>query len=271
MRIKVVEIGARSESAGALMTEVVALEQRASYPLGQDSFRIDHGEDYFAFFRRLGRLRYFVLLADGRVAAVAAAVLRRVPMDRGERAGEAWYLCDLKVHPDFRGRHLPLRLLTRTFLPCVLRCRRAYAVSMNPGDGRPNPVVRLLGRFRLAPLRPAGRLLLYSLEAGAVRRLRPQLETALGPVSFLSLRGRKDLILGSTGAPLPLLHLQHGPLAEAGQAEPEDGSTHMLCRPEGDGLIQVLAAAGIEPSADASLVSLGMTASDWRFILTSDI
>lgn len=249
---------------------VVALEALAEYPLGADFFHLDHGGDYFAFFRRLGELRYYAMVDGARVVAVGAGILRDVPAPGGGTV-RTWYLCDLKVHPDLRGKHLPLRLLGAAFLPCYLRCRRGYAISMNPGDGRPNPVTKLLGRFRWAPLRAAGRLVFYSLSHDEMVRARPLVERHRGPVSFLSLRGKKDLILRSTGSALALLHVQHGACAERGESEPRSGHVHMLCAPEGDPLAAALDASGTRPSADATVLSHAMTGWDWKFVLTSDI
>ena len=46
----------------AYQAAVCALEHGVTSPLGHDRFAIDHGSDYFAFFRRLGGLAYFVAL-----------------------------------------------------------------------------------------------------------------------------------------------------------------------------------------------------------------
>jgi hypothetical protein len=249
---------------------VAALEAEAWYPLGPDRFRIDHGADYFAFFRRLGALRYYAVEVDGAVVAVGAGVLRRVPVRPGRPPRRAWYLCDLKVRPDHRGSHLPLRLLGRAFPLNYLRCPRGYAISMDPADG-PNRVVRLLQRFRWARASLGATLELFSLDADAIARARPTIEAERGPISFLSLAGVKEIVLESTGRPMPLRHVQHGPCAEAGAPEPEPGAVHMLCAPRGDALSQRLRALGHAPSATASVLHHRMAAADWRFVLTSDI
>lgn len=250
---------------------IVELEKVSTYPLGSDCFRIDHGPDYFAFFRRLGILKYYLVEQDGRPAAVGAGVLRDIPSTPGGRSYRAWYLCDLKVHPEFRGRHLPLRLLGRVFLPNYLRCRRGYAISMDPSDGSQNRVVRLLRRFRWLPFRLETSLNIYFLSFDEMARCRHLLDAALGPISFLSLRDKKDLILESTGMPIPLLHVQHGMCGSYGTAEPEPGFAHVLCLPEGDPLIAPLKALEVCSIARASVIAHGMPNRDWRFILTSDI
>ena len=83
---------------------IVAIEKIATYPLGDDFFKIDHGVDYFAFFDRLGKLNYYIMCDGEHVAAVGAGVLRQVPYLQGKSPQEAWYLCDLKVHPHDQRR-----------------------------------------------------------------------------------------------------------------------------------------------------------------------
>ena len=63
------------------------------------------------------------------------AILRRVPPGTGQPAEPAWYLCDLKVHPDHRGRLLMLRLMRALAASTRTATERGYAVSMGSGDG----------------------------------------------------------------------------------------------------------------------------------------
>jgi hypothetical protein len=250
---------------------IAGLERGVSYPLGDDRFELDHGVDYFAFFRRLGQLSYFVALDGERVVAVVAAVLRAIPRSASRPPEKVWYGCDLKVHPDHRGERLPWRMFLHGFPRKYPRCRRGYGISMNPPGGGENPVVRLAKRFGLAPLSEGPLLALYSMDADDMAAFTPTLEGALGPLSFVSHHGRKDLVLQSTGAPLPLLHVQHGPCAETGLAEPEAGHRHMFCLPESHPLITELAAAGHPADTTMTVLQHRMGHWDWRFVLTSDI
>ncbi len=66
---------------------VCALEKKADYPLGpNERFKIDHGLDYFAFFKRLGLMHYFVAQDEERVVGVAAGVLRTIPFKEGQES-----------------------------------------------------------------------------------------------------------------------------------------------------------------------------------------
>ena len=254
--------------------KVRALESAAVYPLGNDSFRLDHGVNYFAFFRRLGELRAYLLEIDGRVACVASAVLRRVRQADG-RTLNAWYMCDLKVAPEFRGHHLPARLLSRVLLPHYLRCPRGFAVTMNPGDGSPNRVVGIMQRFRWLTLQPVGQLLFYVWSESELANIAKILDVELGAWRLRSLSGMKDLILESTREPWHLYHIEGSQCSEAkgGKIVPHAvaGAAHMLCVPRGGLLAKRLDASGCRNSATATIVAHRMKSAVWESLASSEI
>ncbi len=92
-----------------------------------------------------------------------------------------------------------------------------------------------------------------------------------GTLQYLSLAGTKDIVLKSTGMPMPLLHAQFGPHAQAGCVAPSRDGVHMFCAPDGDALDSAVRSRGYEPTATASIVHVGMADVDWSFVLTSDI
>lgn len=246
-----------------------SLEGSARYPLGDDTFRIDHGADYFRFFDRMGELAYYVAVQDGAVVAVGAGVLRTLPIGALGRV-PAWYLCDLKVRPDWRGRHLPLQMLATVFPNEYPRSPRGYGISMNPPSGR-NRILGIYQRFPLVPVQHVATLELYSLDASAMQAALPVVRAHRGETSFLSLRGIKDIILSSTGAPMALWHVQHGPLGSPGPTEVDPAGLHMLCTPAADPLSRALHALGHAPTATATVIARGMEGFDWANILTSEI
>lgn len=244
--------------------QLEALEQRSVYPLGQDSFRLSHGADYFAFFERMGEVEYWATEDEGKLVAVGCGVLRANP--------PRWYGSDLKVHPDYRGRHLPLRMVNRLWFRRYLRCGRGYGVAMDPADGREPPTLRLLRHFKFLPMVKVVPLVLYSEDAEGMARARPILEAHRGPLHFVSLLGIKDLVLESTKAPLSLLHVGYGPRVDRRTfGEPQAAHAHMWCTPRGDALHTALEAAGFRVSATASILHHRLGDFDWAALTTSEI
>jgi GNAT superfamily N-acetyltransferase len=250
---------------------IAAIEKIATYPLGDDFFQIHHGNDYFAFFDRLGKVDYYVMCDSERVAAVGAGILREIPCRQGQLPQLAWYLCDLKVHPDYQRRNLSLQILSRAIAAGRSDCARGYLISMNPGDGSPNRLVRVLEKYSVVKFTTATQLNIYSLDAKNMREISPLIIKYRGKIAYRSLAGIKDLQLQSTGQKLPLLHLQWGGDIDDLIPEPITGYTHMFCVPSNDTLASLLTDRSIYPNATASVVSHGMAESDWQFILTSDI
>lgn len=260
-----------TEEWKVFQSRIADLEKGTSYPLGEDRFEIDHGEDYFAFFTRLGQLHYYVVLDGDRVVAVAAAILRSVPSANRQKPKTVWYLCDLKVHPEYRGRYLPVSIFVHAFPKLYPLTAHAYAISMDADRERPNRVALMLKRFPLAPMSIATKLGIISLDAKQMQEVEPVLREHFGCVSYLSLAEKKDIILQSTRAPMPLLHVQFGPCAERGFTEPLEGYVHMFCVSMDHPLFEVLRHQKVYPSATATVVHHRMEKWDWGFILTSDI
>lgn len=254
----------RREDLPQRQAELEALEHRSVYPLGDDAFRISHGPDYFAFFERMGEVEYWATEDQGRLVAVGCGVLREGP--------RRWYGSDLKVHPDYRGLHLPLRMVNRLWFRRYLRCGRGYGVAMDPADGREPPTQRLLRHFKWLPMVKAVPLLIYAGDADQLARATPILEAHRGPLHLVSLLGIKDLILESTKAPLPLLHVGFGPPRDRRTfGAPQPGHTHMWCTPRGDALHRALETAGFSPTATATVLHHRLGDFDWGRLTTSEI
>lgn len=272
MKYKVVKV--TDENRGTLRLGIEALEETSTYPIGDDKFKIDHGDDYFAYFDALGEVQYYVVLEieSEQVVAVGAAILRTIQWNEFHQ-DQVWYLCDLKVHPEHRGKRLSLKLLSYGFFRKVWSCRKAYMISMNPAEGAVrNPVVSLLASFRWAPIRFARNLLIYNLSLSELNRVRKELENRFGELVFATTEGKKDIILQSNQKRLNLFHLQHGPMAlNFPIKEEEEDGAYFFCAVEGDPLLKVLNSHKISPMGEASILTLNFRPLDWSFILTSDI
>lgn len=258
----------RGDALNRYDQELRKLEATISYPFGDDRFQLDHGSRYVAFFERLGEPVFNLAVEKNEVIAAAAGVLRQIPMGRRKR--KAWYLCDLKVRADHRGRNLTSSLFRKNLFKHYFQCPRGYAISMNPPSGE-NKVVALLRKLPYFPISLRVRLDMWSFDFATMKEMEPVIREIKGPVSYLSLTGKKDLRMLSNGEMMPLLHVQHGPMAEPGEPEPRPGFTHMICAPEGSALHKCLLQKGFSPSASASIVAHRMNDVDWGFILTSEI
>ncbi len=243
------------------------LESIAEYPYGLDTFRINHGQSYFSFFERLGEALFHVALDGDKIVGCAAGILRRVSYTQGSTT--SWYLCDLKVHPDYRNQRIPARLFQKRLFLNYLRCQKVYAVSMNPKE-KPNRVVEITKRFPFFSIARAAELNIYGLDYDQINFMSNQLNQMIGSISYLSLSEKKDLIMKSTGAPMKVLHIQHGPMAEPQIQSPQKGFVHMICAPKNSALDDTLSSQ-FSAAATASILAHRMSGIDWNFILTSDI
>jgi hypothetical protein len=250
---------------------IVAIEATALYPLGNDFFQIDHGADYFAFFDRLGEVDYYIGLAQNQVAVVGAGILRQVAFRQNSEPEATWYLCDLKVDPQHQGKLASVQILMYAIGAGIQRCDRGYLISMDPSEGSPNRLVKMLERLALVPLRRAATLNIYSLDAVLMQQVQTLIQKHRGEICYRSLAGIKDLRLQSDGQVLPLLHVEWGRGNNNALVHPEVGFTHMFCAPSEDELAIELTTMGILPDATASIVAHRMPDCDWRFVLTSDI
>jgi hypothetical protein len=79
---------------------------------------------------------------------------------------------------------------------------------------------------------------------------------------------------------MPLLHVQHGPLAARDgdlSVDPRGGHEHMFCAPAGDALDRAARGAGLAPPASATVLYADRgrrrpgAGLDWSLVLTSDI
>lgn len=206
---------------------------RQSYPLGDETFHIDHGRDYFAFFERMGDMFYFALThpsmgppsfvnppkkespkeREGEVFGSVCYVLQDLPLNNSNRhlrlksrsalplRVKVAYLCDLKIDPRYRGLGYTNLLWTRTIPTILLRTRYFYAISMNPQEGESNPILEM-GKHQILPwgrsIEEAGKIVIYSLsekEFYGVFDVVMSVKRRFGTVSFLSLEGIKDIII----------------------------------------------------------------------------
>lgn len=266
LNFKIISLNKKNRHSWAASLQ--ELESKAIYPLGADFFKIDHGQDYFAFFDRMGEPHFHLAVHENQVVACAAGVLRNLNWKGSTK--KVWYLCDLKVHPQFRGHHLPGRLLKKNLFQNYFKCSRTYAISMNPNGGE-NPVVRIIQKMTWIPIRPVHTLNFFNLNHGqalsACDLLRPSPQ-------FISLSKKKDLILQSSGRAMQMLHAQFDENGIDHPSPPQKDFDHLFCAIENTSRCHTLK-KWTAPFATATVLSHRMSflrePEDWNFILSSDI
>lgn len=182
------------------------------------------------------------------------------------------YLCDLKIDPKYRGKHMPFKMLLSAKQKLNIS-NRIYGITMNKNDDKENRVVKLSKKIPLLNFKSGGKLMIYSIDYDTLLKIRPIIQRHRGNISFLSLLNIKDLILKSTELPLPLLHIQWGNISNENNIiiEPIYGYTYMFCCPINDPLYSELTNNNIITNTTAEIIQHNMDDCDWKFILTSDI
>lgn len=241
------------------------LEEAFKYPLGDDEFRISHGNDYLGFFRRIGHPAVYAASKESDVIAVGAGVI--------SKRFNAWYLCDMKVLPHHRGNRLPRKFFTRYFFFNYLKCRRGFALNMESSDGKINPIQKIMQRLPWTPLKVGARIVFFYEDAVATHKALTHLKAERQDIHFTSIQHKKDLVLKSTGKGIPLLHMEWGTKRsdEENHLEPQDGKLHMWCLQDNHPLISVLAKDNIHPKASGLIFHHGMKDFNWNDLRTSEL
>ena len=262
-----------------------------SYPMGNDSFRINHGKNYFIFFRQLGEPFYYVIFDKtsyglsnlSNVIGTVAYIYRIIGTHH------MMYLCDLKFDKSKRGNKMIYQMLFRTIPTCILRTNRFYAISMN--NGQKNKILEMgkyIGSKYNINIKSGGILNIYSLDYDQmcfVHNLISHYKTSIpetnNKIKYISLHGIKDLIISKKSGQTEIMKLLHVYYVDTDNKSskkdipafnnPQKGHTHMLCTMKYSSLSDDLEAFGIIPSSDATIIHYNMDNFNWELIQTSDI
>ncbi len=107
-------------------------EKNFDYPLGEQRFLIQHGQDsilYFDFFKRLGEVFYFVIEDKNQIIGAGCAVLRTINYQGYDE--KIWYLCDFKILKEYRQQGLLKRITLKYFISSYLKSNKMIAVNMS--------------------------------------------------------------------------------------------------------------------------------------------
>lgn len=271
---------------------------KQNYPLGKDSFSIDHGKNYFTFFRRLGEPFYYAIFDHhDNVIGTVCYVYRKM---LGENI---MYLCDLKFDPKIRNKGMMNKMLYRTIPTCLMRTKQFYAISMNE-DSINNNIIdnkilsmgQHLGRKNNIDINSGGVLNIYLLDFTTMLYVHSLVLFLKGKscslntseIRYISLKDIKDLIVKnsetSNESSLDLLHLHYVDATNINDDittnvndklfksdYPVENHTHMFCTLSNSELATDLAHYDIYPSSTATIIHHDMNTFNWELIQTCDI
>lgn len=168
------------------------------YPIGNDKFTIDYSEKYFNFFKSLGSEGFHVVYKKNNkiYGSLCARFLRN-----------AWYFCDLKVAPKYRGKKLTYKLLLKKCISLWFKSNRGYALSMYPN----NAVKMLNDNFKLMQMRNMGFVYIYLVDYNTIVKIYDKLVKYYNHKynGFLNINNMKKLVLNKDYSELNVLHFYH--------------------------------------------------------------
>lgn len=237
------------------------------YPLGNDSFFIDHGMNYFEFFDLLGMPYIYVGEEDSKIVAVAILVLRDIDIyDNGSKE-KIWYICDLKIHPSYRGKFFIQHFIVIVYKKYSHLSSKIYGISMNSAK-ETNKLIHFASRLPDLDLKLLEELNFYLLDKSQLSIAKQTLIDKYNTMNFISLKGKKDLILASTKAVLNIVHFSSKKSQE--ELFIEDSHKYMFCFPVHEYINSKFFKLDLHPIATASVIS-NIKNCNWNFILTSEI
>ncbi len=263
------------------------------YPLDKDTmFCLDHGANYFTFFRRIGKPSYYCLFdKQNKIQATICFLLQRIYQTNED----VFYVCDLKFDKIIRGKGMLLKLLWRTIPFCLFSSRKFYAISMNDDDNDKTNENKILSMgqhlttkntFPKISIEKACVLNIYVLDYKQMVEIEETLAfyKNCAKIQYISLKGIKDLIVKnktteeeSECKAMDLLHATYGNDDEYklqnGQfySHPLQGYKHMFCTSETSLLAVKLKDLDIYPDSHATVIHYNMDNYNWEFIQTCDI
>lgn len=248
------------------------------YPLGSDSFNISHGQNYYSFFNRLGKVYMNICIINNKIVGTGCGILRDIRYNNNTLK-TCWYVCDVKVLTSFRGKNIITKIMLNS-VSKLWTTNKIYAIGMNNDDNKSN-ILKYAQKFPLLNFKHGGKLMIYSVDYNIIISILPIIKKYKGNnIKFLSLYGKKDLILKSTNKPMKLLHIYVDDLKDSPilkdktdnyYVEPIKDYTYMFCCLYEGEMYKELLQNKITTEISATIIHKNMDNCDWNFILTSDI
>lgn len=250
--------------------KLLKFEQLFTYPLGGDNFVINHGKDYFKFFDLLGRPYIMAIVDDEQLVGVAIIILRNIDILNIGKLEPVWYICDLKIHPNYRGKFIIHKVFHFAIKKYGAISRKIYGISMNSNDLESNKLINLATRIPALKLKQEGMLLFFLINNTQLDQIITLLNQHYSKLGYCSLMSVKNLIMSSTSTPIPLIHLVPGGKSNV-VINRDDNNDFMFCVSlSNKPLIQELDQIKIQYVATASVIS-NITGCNWSFISSNEV
>ncbi|MFY9589200.1 hypothetical protein [Rickettsia endosymbiont of Halotydeus destructor] len=249
-------------------SQLLRFEKYFTYPFGDDSFTINHGSNYFRFFDLLGTPYILALKDKERIIGITVLVLRNIDILNNGQLEPIWYICDLKIHPGYRGEGIIQQVSNFAISNYSKLSSKIYGISMNSTTHKVNRLVYLAKRLTNINLTYQETLIFYLLNKNQLNHAGNLLMCHFSKYGYFSLNEIKDLVMMRTEKPLPLIHVV--PKDKSNIIEEAEEYNYMFCLPSSNILINELTQAGITAASTASIIS-NLTEANWNFILSSEI
>nr|WBF70707.1 hypothetical protein [Megavirus caiporensis] len=240
---------------------------------GNDHY-INHGKDYFSFFRRLGSIYYFMIQYNEKnlLIGTSCAILRKYSYCTNTKKINIpfWYLCDLKIDKNHQGKNITIKLFKHMYHKYQLISKHCYFICLENNHA----IMKIFNKINLSLQHKfiTINLLIYAVDRNIMTIIEKLFICAYGYVSYISLCGKKNYITMNQEM-AKIYHLQHGKFAEKGQELKNlpEKSIIAFCFPSGCQLEIIMNDLKILPINKAHILSTNMEFFDWHDILTSDI
>lgn len=174
------------------------------YPIGCNKFTIDYTDNYFNFVKTIGESGFHIVYknthstSDSNVYICGSLCFRYVR--------SAWYLCDLKIDPKYRGKRVTYKFILKKLLHCWWKTGRAYAISMYPNKA----VEKLNTNFKLLNMKNMGFVYIYLVDYNDIILIYDKLVRHYKHKynGFVNMSDKKKIIF-DTGEELNVLHFYH--------------------------------------------------------------
>ena len=200
--------------------QFTSLEKNITYPLdgGMDSFTINHGVKYNQFFSKMGKARFILAFNSDDLCGSIVGVWKKIKINNKRLCG--LYIGDLKIHPKYRGKKIPLRMIYYAFLkyifhPCYRGWDFLYYIGMNGSAGNVTKSFKGFHLGKFSSLISVQRI--YIIQSNELNGLSYYNFTKdnhttieLSPNNLnkiITNQGEKDLTLKSSGELMRLAHI----------------------------------------------------------------